>query len=132
WPVHVGFKDLEYTVSVPKADVGIATVATTFYKIASPLINLFTCNFGDRVELKILHKMSGAFEAGKSTLVLGPPGCGVTTLFKVLSGRAKVGGRCKLTGDIYYSGFRPEELHVPKLAMYVDQVDQHTAVLTVR
>ncbi|GBG35303.1 ABC transporter G family member 31, partial [Hondaea fermentalgiana] len=83
-------------------------------------------------DLPIINGVSGSFEAGKSTLVLGPPGCGVTTLFKILSGRAKVGGPRKLSGDIFYSGFRPEDLHVRKLSTYVDQNDNHIPVLTVR
>ncbi|GBG31648.1 ABC transporter G family member 36 [Hondaea fermentalgiana] len=132
WPVHVGFRDLEYTVSVPKADVGIATVASALMKLVSPILSLLQCKSRDRIQVPVLRKISGAFDAGVSTLVLGPPGCGVSTLFKVLSGRAKVGGRYKRSGDVFYSGFRPEELHVRKLAMYVDQLDQHTAVLSVR
>eukprot|EP00512_Aurantiochytrium_limacinum_P002166 CAMPEP_0171494712 /NCGR_PEP_ID=MMETSP0958-20121227/5711_1 /TAXON_ID=87120 /ORGANISM="Aurantiochytrium limacinum, Strain ATCCMYA-1381" /LENGTH=1545 /DNA_ID=CAMNT_0012028559 /DNA_START=516 /DNA_END=5153 /DNA_ORIENTATION=+ len=132
WPVNVGFKDLHYSVMIPQEDTGISTVGTTCLKIFSPLIKMFTCKWHTRVEIPVLHKMSGCFEASKSTLVLGPPGCGVTSLFKVLSGRAKVKGRYKLDGEVLYSGYTPEELHVRKLAMYVDQLDQHTAVLTVR
>lgn len=132
WPVNVGFRNLEYIIKVPKADAGIPTVGSTLYKVVAPLVNLFYSKTKESIEIPVLCKVSGAFEAGTSTLVLGPPGCGVTSLFKVLSGRAKVGGRYKLKGEQFYSGFRPEDLHLRKLAMYVDQMDQHTAVLTVR
>lgn len=132
WPIHVGFRDLTYEVNVPTADVGIPNVASTLYKLVRPLLHLISCKRTERMDLPILRKVSGTFEAGKPTLVLGPPGCGVTTLFKVLSGRAKVHGNFKQSGEVYFSGFKPAELHVRKLSTYVDQMDIHTAVLTVR
>ncbi|GBG34978.1 ABC transporter G family member 31 [Hondaea fermentalgiana] len=132
WPVHLGFRDLEYSVNVPSADVGIPTVMSTLAKLVSPLMNLVTCSRTERMDLPILRKISGSFEAGRPTLVLGPPGCGITTLFKTLSGRAKVGGRCKLKGEILYSGYDASEVHVRKMTSYVDQMDEHTAVMTVR
>ncbi|GBG33920.1 ABC transporter G family member 31 [Hondaea fermentalgiana] len=132
WPVHVGFKNVNYVVSVPKEDVGIATVASTMYKMIQPLVKVVRCGASDRVDLPILRNVSGAFEAGVSTLVLGPPGCGVSTLFRVLSGRIATGKHAKVTGDMYYSGYTPEELHLRKLSGLIDQVDEHTPVLTVR
>lgn len=125
WPVHLGFKNISYTVNVPKADVGISNVVNTMYMP-------FMCSKDSRIDLPILRNISGAFEAGRSTLVLGPPGCGVTTLFKALSQRLKTGSKAQLEGEIYYSGYTSDEVRVRSLSTYVDQNDEHTAVLTVR
>lgn len=132
WPVSVAFENLSYSVMLPKGGTEISTVATTCARLFSPVIKFLTCKWETRSEVTILHPMSGCFEAGKSTLVLGPPGCGVSSLFKVLSGRAKTRRDYRLHGQMYYSGFTPEQVHVSKLAMYVEQLDQHLPVFTVQ
>ncbi|GBG34973.1 ABC transporter G family member 53 [Hondaea fermentalgiana] len=129
WPVNLAFQNLTYSVNVRKVDVGISTVGTTFYKMLTPF---FACDKSRRLDLPILRNVSGVFEAGKSTLVLGPPGCGVSSLFKVLSGRAKTGHARKLSGDIFYSGFTAKEIYLRKLITFIGQVDVHCPVLTVR
>jgi len=132
WAVNCGFKDLRYVVNVPEADLGIQTVGNQFLKLIMPLIRFVkrASNSG-RVDLLVLKGISGAFASGKSTLVLGPPGCGVSTLFKALSGRLKTGRHHKLTGERFYSGFTPDEVILRKLVTYVPQTDVHISVLTV-
>lgn len=132
WPVNISFRDLSYTVSVPGADVGIPNVASTMYRFIRPIVDFVTRAEAQRIQLPIIRNISTTFEAGKPILVLGPPGCGVTTLFKLLSARARSSARVKQSGEVYYSGFTSKEVQVGKLTSYIDQVDMHTAVLSVR
>ncbi|MFS7986496.1 putative ABC transporter, P-loop containing nucleoside triphosphate hydrolase [Helianthus anomalus] len=39
-----------------------------------------------RAKITILNDVSGVIKPGRMTLLLGPPGCGKTTLLKALSG----------------------------------------------
>lgn len=126
WPVHVSFRDLSYSITAPSKDQGLVN-------IFSAMVSPFSKAANQTIEVNILDKVSGVFRAGSSTLVLGPPGCGVSTLFKILSGRiTSQSGRSKITGELYYSGFSSDEVHVRKLSTYVDQNDNHIPVLTVR
>ncbi|XP_043687306.1 pleiotropic drug resistance protein 3-like [Telopea speciosissima] len=64
------------------------------------------------------------------TLLLGPPGCGKTTLMLALSG--KLNQSLKVTGEISYNGHRLEEFVPQKTSAYISQHDLHIAEMTVR
>ncbi|ONK61434.1 uncharacterized protein A4U43_C08F29880 [Asparagus officinalis] len=64
------------------------------------------------------------------TLLLGPPGCGKTTLLLALAGQ--LDKNLKITGEISYNGFKLEEFVPEKTAAYVSQYDLHIPEMTVR
>jgi len=132
WEVDMAFENLSYTVDVKKTSLGIQTVGNQFSAIYKNLSRTVRGLGAEKQQVKVLNNVSGAFAAGTTTLVLGPPGCGVTTLFKALSGRIDTDKNRVVQGKLSYSGYSPEEVHVKKLSNYIDQVDTHLPVLTVR
>jgi len=75
----------------------------------------------------ILKSVSGVFEPGTMTLVLGQPGSGKSTLLKVLAGRFPTSKTTRIDGD------RASILRtLPQHVAYVTQHDMHFPALTVR
>ncbi|XP_035835314.1 pleiotropic drug resistance protein 3 isoform X2 [Helianthus annuus] len=83
-----------------------------------------------RAKLTILNDVSGVIKPGRMTLLLGPPGCGKTTLLKALSGNLEK--ILKISGDISYNGYKLEEFVPQRTAAYISQNDLHIPEMTVR
>ncbi|XP_024196912.1 pleiotropic drug resistance protein 3 isoform X1 [Rosa chinensis] len=81
-------------------------------------------------KISILKDVSGIIKPGRMTLLLGPPGCGKTTLLMALSG--KLSHSLKVSGEISYNGYRLEEFVPEKTSAYVGQYDMHIPEITVR
>ncbi|XP_038702837.1 pleiotropic drug resistance protein 3-like isoform X2 [Tripterygium wilfordii] len=81
-------------------------------------------------KIEIINDVSGVIKPGRMTLLLGPPGCGKTTLLKALSGNLYQS--LKLTGEVSYNGFDLEELVPQKSSAYIGQYDVHIPEMTVR
>ncbi|KAJ4846890.1 hypothetical protein Tsubulata_049959, partial [Turnera subulata] len=81
-------------------------------------------------KLEILKNISGIIKPSWMTLLLGPPGCGKTTLLKALSG--KLDQSLKVTGEITYNGYKFNEFIPQKTSAYISQYDQHISEMTVR
>ncbi|KAL8542756.1 hypothetical protein ACS0TY_003583 [Phlomoides rotata] len=64
------------------------------------------------------------------TLLLGPPGCGKTTLLKALSGN--LDKPLRAAGDITYNGYKFDEFVLHKTSVYASQYDLHIPQMTVR
>lgn len=80
-----------------------------------------------------MHGASGIIRPGTLTLVLAPPGHGKSTLLKTLAGR----GLPLKSGSIRYNGLTRDEglaggVYTNKLVQYVDQVDAHNPLLSVK
>ncbi|GAB9468390.1 Atp-binding protein [Globisporangium polare] len=82
----------------------------------------------------ILKDLSGAFKPGTTTLILGQPSSGKSSLMKVLSGRFPNEKHVRVTGDVTFNGTNAEELArvLPQLVNYVTQRDMHYPTMTVQ
>ncbi|GAV73165.1 ABC_tran domain-containing protein/ABC2_membrane domain-containing protein/PDR_assoc domain-containing protein [Cephalotus follicularis] len=80
--------------------------------------------------ISIIREASGIIMPGRMTLLLGPPGCGKTSLLKALSGNLYQ--NLKVTGDICYNGYKLEEFVPQKTSAYISQYDLHIPEMTVR
>lgn len=108
-------------------------------RTASDIINPFDSK-------PILNDINLVLKPGTTYLVLGPPGCGKTSLLKAIAGRLpnhvpkKKGadppkGRAFQTGRVEYNGVAAEDepdMIVPNICSFVGQLDDHAAYLTVR
>ncbi|KAG6580843.1 Pleiotropic drug resistance protein 3, partial [Cucurbita argyrosperma subsp. sororia] len=81
-------------------------------------------------KINIIEDVSGVIKPGRLTLLLGPPGCGKTTLLKALSGNLHKS--LKMTGEICYNGQKLEEFVTQKISAYISQYDLHIPEMTVR
>ncbi|VVB11045.1 unnamed protein product [Arabis nemorensis] len=81
-------------------------------------------------KINILNDVSGMIKPGRLTLLLGPPGCGKTTLLKALSGNLDKNLKC--SGEISYNGHGMDEFVPQKTSAFISQHDLHIAEMTVR
>ncbi|XP_060672517.1 LOW QUALITY PROTEIN: pleiotropic drug resistance protein 3-like [Ziziphus jujuba] len=81
-------------------------------------------------KLEILKDVSGIIKPSRLTLLLGPPGCGKTTLLQSLAGI--LNHSLKVTGEITYNGFKFSEFVPQKTSAYISQYDLHIPEMTVR
>ncbi|PWA55702.1 AAA+ ATPase domain-containing protein [Artemisia annua] len=83
-----------------------------------------------RANITILNDVSGVIKPGRITLLLGPPGCGKTTLLKALSGN--LSKSLKTSGKVSYNGYMIQEFVPQKTSAYISQNDLHIPEMTVR
>ncbi|XVF32975.1 hypothetical protein REPUB_Repub17cG0128800 [Reevesia pubescens] len=81
-------------------------------------------------KIKILEDVSGIIKPSRMTLLLGPPGCGKTTLLQTLAG--KHGPSLKVTGEISYNGYKLNEFVPQTTSACINQYDLHMSDMTVR
>jgi ABC-type multidrug transport system fused ATPase/permease subunit len=70
----------------------------------------------------ILHDVSFYLKPGQMTILLGAPGCGKSTLIKLLANRLRSG---KVTGDLTFNGKDPRKGNFNQDIAYVPQDDVH-------
>ncbi|GLJ52513.1 hypothetical protein SUGI_1117700 [Cryptomeria japonica] len=84
----------------------------------------------DKAKFTILKDVNGVIKPSRFTLLLGPPGCGKTTLLRALAG--KLDPKLKMTGHVSYNGFQFNEFVPGKTSAYISQYDLHIPEMTVR
>ncbi|CAM9753538.1 unnamed protein product [Chrysoparadoxa australica] len=80
-------------------------------------------------KLELLNGLSGYCLPGTMTALMGSSGAGKTTLLDVLAGR-KTGG--EISGDVRLNGFPKDQKTFARVAGYVEQMDNHSAAVTVK
>ncbi|EKX33201.1 hypothetical protein GUITHDRAFT_81653 [Guillardia theta CCMP2712] len=78
----------------------------------------------------VLTKIDTAFAPGKMCLVLGPPHSGKSSMLKSIADI--LDSSLDLSGSVSFNGVHPARCILPRIVSYTPQVDNHTAVLTVR
>ncbi|XP_062111385.1 pleiotropic drug resistance protein 3-like isoform X2 [Humulus lupulus] len=105
------------------------TLWNSFKRLISGLTKISGLRLG-KAKISLFKDVSGVIMSGRLTLLLGPPGCGKTTLLKVLS--VNLDSSLKLTGKVSYNGYKLEEFLPEKTAAYVSQFDKLIPEMTVR
>ncbi|XP_024044579.1 pleiotropic drug resistance protein 3 [Citrus clementina] len=127
--VEVRFKNLGVEA---ECEVVRGKPLPTLWNATKSMLTGFTNLFGLKQEakMKILKDVNGIIKPGRMTLLLGPPGCGKTTLLSALSG--KLSHSLKVSGEVSYNGYRLDEFVPQKTSAYISQYDLHIAEMTVR
>ncbi|XP_077218189.1 pleiotropic drug resistance protein 3-like isoform X2 [Tasmannia lanceolata] len=89
-----------------------------------------SCSKSQEAKISIINDVSGIIKPSRMTLLLGPPGCGKTTLLLALSG--KLNQSLEVTGEISYNGYGLEDFVPQKTSAYISQYDLHIPEMTVR
>lgn len=79
-------------------------------------------------KLQLLHNITGAFQPGVLSVIMGVTGAGKTTLLDVLAGR-KTGGI--IEGDIRIGGYPKVQETFARISGYCEQTDVHSPQITV-
>ncbi|KAF8747097.1 hypothetical protein HU200_013306 [Digitaria exilis] len=79
-------------------------------------------------KLQLLHNITGAFQPGVLSALMGVTGAGKTTLLDVLAGR-KTGG--VIEGDIKVGGYPKVQQTFARISGYCEQTDVHSPQITV-
>ncbi|KAK8591241.1 hypothetical protein V6N13_031291 [Hibiscus sabdariffa] len=88
------------------------------------------CSKSQQANICLVSDVSGIIKPGRMTLLLGPPGCGKTTLLKALSGN--LDRSLHVTGEVSYNGYKLEEFVPQKTCAYISQNEFHISEMTVR
>ena len=74
------------------------------------------------------YPLEGVIKGGRSTLLLGPPGAGKTSILKMLGGR--LNKQKSFSGGVSFFGIDTNKLKTPRWATFVGQEDIHQPSLT--
>lgn len=107
----------------------LPTLWNSFSSSLSGFMKTISCTT-QGTEISILNDVSGIIKPSRLTLLLGPPGCGKTTLLMALAG--KLEQSLKVSGEISYNGFKLDEFVPQKTSAYISQYDLHVPEMTVR
>jgi ABC-type multidrug transport system ATPase subunit len=114
--VNLVWKDLEYNILVK--DAPNSTMFNTAYKTK-----------------RILQNCSGTAKSGELLAIMGPTGCGKTSLLNVLAARvansSTANPLCQLSGAIYLNGKPRKEEKFRRISAYVLQDDNMYPHLTI-
>ncbi|XP_019169567.1 PREDICTED: pleiotropic drug resistance protein 3-like isoform X1 [Ipomoea nil] len=108
----------------------LPTLWNSFKSLMMVFARRIPCLESKVAKIKIVNDVSGVIKPGRMTLLLGPPGCGKTSLLKALS--ANLRNSLKVRGEISYNGHKFQEFVPQKTSAYISQYDLHIPEMTVR
>ncbi|KAL0874148.1 hypothetical protein Bca101_023853 [Brassica carinata] len=124
--IEVRFKDLFVEA---ECEIVYGKPIPTLWNAIASRLSSFMCLKQEK-KIGILNGVSGIIRPKRMTLLLGPPGCGKTTLLLALAGR--LDPSLKTSGDVSYNGHLLPEFVPEKTSSYVSQNDLHIPELSVR
>ncbi|KAK7388064.1 hypothetical protein VNO78_22868 [Psophocarpus tetragonolobus] len=128
--VEVKYKNLNVGVECEVVQgKALPTLWNSFSSSLSGFMKIVSCT-SQGAEISILNDVSGIIKPSRLTLLLGPPGCGKTTLLRALAG--KLEKSLKVSGEISYNGYKLDEFVPQKTSAYISQYDLHIPEMTVR
>ncbi|GMF16503.1 unnamed protein product [Phytophthora lilii] len=107
--IEVRFQDLQLSATVPQIRNGSLEVPTLWSKLQQGVSKVCLKSKQVTVEKKILRGLTGSFKPGRTTLILGQPGAGKSSLMKVLANRFHMEKNITLSGDVDYNGKHLQE-----------------------
>lgn len=128
--VEVRYKDLNVDAQCHIGTRALPTLWNTTRNILDGVLEIMHLSPSKKVKFTILKDVNGLIKPSRITLLLGPPGCGKTTLLLALAG--KLDPTMKTRGNISYNGFQLNEFVPQKTSAYISQHDVHFAEMTVR
>lgn len=131
--IEVRFEDLHVVASVyTAAGRNVPTVLNVFRDMAEWLVFKLHLYRPNKTKMAILNHISSVLQPGRSTLLLGPPASGKSTLLKMLAGKMEGITSVKKSGKVTYNGRSFDEFLPQSASVYIEQEDQHLPELTVR
>ncbi|KAL8129568.1 hypothetical protein V2J09_018723 [Rumex salicifolius] len=128
--VEIRFQHLKVESYVHVGSRALPTVPNFLLNMTEAILRAMRLFLGKRRKLTILDDISGIIKPSRLTMLLGPPGCGKTTLLLALAGRLDPG--LQMSGRITYNGHDLHEFVPQRTSTYVSQQDCHVAEMTVR
>lgn len=104
---------------LPTNKPGTAVVNHLTYRIDLP----------DGTQKTLLNDLTFHIRPRQMVLILGVPGCGKSTLFKLLANQLKYG---EVNGQYFFNDHAPDTRKFHRLVSFVPQDDNHMAAFTVR
>jgi len=128
--ITICYKDICSLIKVPIEDPGIKTILTPIIDAGRAIATLGK-SLAKRDFYRVDH-CTGVIRPGTMTMILGPPGHGKTSFLKAIAARLPL-----TSGKITFNGRTEDEAlaegcHTDKLTQFVEQVDTHLPLLTVR
>lgn len=128
--IEVRFEHLNVKAEAHVGSRALPTIFNFTVNIVEGFLNCFHILPSRKKPLPILNDVSGIIKPHRMTLLLGPPGCGKTTLLLALAG--KLDKDLKFSGRVTYNGHEMEEFVPQRTSAYISQHDLHIGEMTVR
>nr|CAD1818081.1 unnamed protein product [Ananas comosus var. bracteatus] len=126
--IEVRYENLSIEADVYVGSRALPTLWNTYVNVVEGFIGRFSPS--KKKTIKILDDVSGILKPSRTTLLLGPPAAGKTTLMLALAGKADK--NLRVSGRVTYCGHELTEFYPERTSAYISQYDLHNGEMTVR